>query len=483
MATKQIAASTLWQLASQVIMAALSILTVKFVAIGLTKELAGNYNSAYGFLQLFGILADFGLYAVAVREVSKAKRREDVLGALIIIRSIILFISLAAALIFVWFLPMWKGTPLPLSVTIAALVPFFSLLAGMLRTIFQVYYKMHYVFIAEVVQRIITVSLIGMFIAMGVRGSNDLQILHMFLFIGGIGSFVLFLISLTLGNKLIKIRLSFDRALLMDLTRKAAPFGIAFLCMALYRQFDITLIALLRPDFELQNAYYGFVLRMADMGFIIPTFLLNSTLPQLSENDQKGEDTRSMLGRTFLIVLILGSISFLFSVLWSRPLIQLMTTDAYLSTAARPGSDTALRLLGIPMFLNGFVIYAFYVLLNRHKWRRLVICLMSAAVLSIIANIIVIPSYGFVGAACVSIGIHILLTLVLFPQSLKVMPMHIERRHWMQWLTFSFCLAAFLWMMAPVLTNEITTAIGLVAATVLMGALIYGTKLHKTIIS
>ena len=61
-------------------MAALSILTVKFVAIGLTKELAGSYNSAYGYLQLFGILADFGLYAVSVREVSKTKDPSKILG-------------------------------------------------------------------------------------------------------------------------------------------------------------------------------------------------------------------------------------------------------------------------------------------------------------------------------------------------------------------------------------------------------------------
>ncbi len=57
---------------SQIVMAALSILTTKFVAIGLSQELAGHYNTAYGYLQLFGILADFGLYAVAVREVSQA---------------------------------------------------------------------------------------------------------------------------------------------------------------------------------------------------------------------------------------------------------------------------------------------------------------------------------------------------------------------------------------------------------------------------
>ena len=190
MSSKKIATSTLWQLASQVAMAALSILAVKFVALGLSKELAGIYNSAYGFLQLFGILADFGLYAVAVREVSRAEKREEVLGTIIILRCITLAISLGAALLFIWLIPAWKGTPLPLSVTIASLVPFFTLLAGIIRTVFQVNYKMHFVFIAEVSQRALAVFLMGLFVLFGVRGSHDLQHLHMFLYIGGIGAFL-----------------------------------------------------------------------------------------------------------------------------------------------------------------------------------------------------------------------------------------------------------------------------------------------------
>src|SRR3990167_8146380 len=110
MSTKQIATSTLWQIASQCVMAALSILTVKFVAMGLSKELFGNYNSAYGYLQLFGILADFGLYATAVREVSHAPEqssvhgkpnKEKVLGVLIVLRSMILILSLGSALLIV----------------------------------------------------------------------------------------------------------------------------------------------------------------------------------------------------------------------------------------------------------------------------------------------------------------------------------------------------------------------------------------------
>ena len=72
-------------------MAALSIVTVKLVAIGLSIELAGYYNTAYGFLQIFGILADFGLYAVSVREVARAgEGKIQVLGNLMTLRAVIL---------------------------------------------------------------------------------------------------------------------------------------------------------------------------------------------------------------------------------------------------------------------------------------------------------------------------------------------------------------------------------------------------------
>ncbi len=463
-------------------MAALSILTVKFVAIGLTKELAGNYNSAYGFLQLFGIVADFGLYAVSVREVSKAKDPSKVLGALIVLRSMILVISLCTALLLVWIMPQWRGTPLPMSVLIASLVPFFTLLAGIIRTVFQVNYKMHYVFIAEVMQRIITTTLIGSFIVLGVRQSTDLQHLHMMLFFGGVGAFVLFAISLFYGDRLIKVRPSIDIDLIKSLAKKAAPFGVAYLCLAFYRQFDITMIALLRPDFQLQNAYYGFVVRMSDMAFLLPTFLLNSMLPILSERDSNGEDTRVLLGKTFVVILLIGIIAFLFAALWSRPLIALLTTEQYLSTAMRPGSDTALRLVSIPFLLNGVILYSFYVLLNRHVWKRLTLSLLAAAVLSLSLNVTLIPGLGFVGAAYTSIVVHLALALALLPQALREMPMRIEPVLLKRLIVFGLGLGLGLVLFRPILVNELTTVIGLVAMTILMGALGWGLKLHKSLL-
>ena len=459
-------------------MAALSILTVKFVAIGLSKELAGNYNSAYGFLQLFGILADFGLYAVGVREMARAKDRASVLGALLVIRTVILILSLALALVLVWLLPQWRGTPLPLSVTFAALVPLFALLAGILRTVFQVHHRMQYVFIAEVAHRIITTGLTALFIIAGVRGSQKTEILYMFLLIGGIGAFVLLLIQFFTAKRFETIRWNTDRTILVSILRQSIPFGAAFLCMALYRQLDVTMIALLRPDFEIQNAEYGFVLRMVEMGYVIPTFLLNSVLPTLSERDDRGEDTRDLLGKTLIVLLLLGTTAALFCIFWSRPLVQLLTTDAYLSTATKSGSDTALMLMGLPVFLNGLVQYGFYVLLNRGRSRPLVIMLGLAAILSIGLNILFIPSHGYIGATITSNIIHMLLAVTLMIAALRTMPVKISSAAFVKILLFACVLGTGLRETSPLLMSEIPTTFGLIAATVGMAMLMFILRIH-----
>lgn len=478
--TRQIATSTLWQFASQLLMAALSIVTVKLVAVGLSQELAGAYNSAYGYLQIFGIIADFGLYAVAVREVSRAQDKERVLGALFILRTIILLLSLGAALLIAWAIPAWQGTPLPTGVTIAAFVPFFTLLAGMLRTTFQVHYQMHRVFIAEVTQRVVTVLLIAAIVlGWNLREAENLRAYEWMLAAGGIGAFVLFLLSYIPAQKLIRLRPRIDFPMIVPFLRLAAPYGVAFLCTALYQKFDITLIALLRSDFELQNAHYGFVQRIVEMGYLLPTFLLNSLLPLLAERDGRGESTRSLLGKTLLLILLLGAVSFLFTFLWPLPIMRLLTTEAYLATPDHPGSDTALRLLSFSMLTNGVVLYSFYVLLARHRWRPLVAILMFGSLLSLTLNITWIPAKGFMGAALTSVIVHGILATLLLPVSLRVLPASVTRSMFLRSGLFVILFGAILVSLAPLLTTIPTIVIGFAIAGVAMMTIAFALRLHR----
>lgn len=457
-----IATSTLWQLASQIIMACLSIVTVKLVAIGLTRELAGTYNSAYGYLQFFGILADGGLYAVAVRELSRARDERMMLGTIVLLRLIVTGIVFAAAVGIAWSIPNWRESPLSIAITIAAFVPVFTLLAGIQRSVFQVHYRMRSVFIAEVLQRVLTAGLIGITVALGVRQSADPRMAWWFLLVGSIGAFFLFSISSLLARRIIHIRVSWDTATMKRLLRLALPFGLSYLCMALYRNMDITLIALLRPDFDIQNAMYGFALRANEMAFLLPTFLLNSTLPMLSTRLEAGEDVRALLGKTFTTITLLGCTAGIIAMAWSRPLMHLLTSEQYLSTDNFFGADTALFLLGPSMILNGFVLFSFYTLLALGQSRRLTWSLMIGAALSQLINFALIPSFGFVGAAFTSIIIHLILTLLLLPPAFRAVHLPVRSVPLVRLSTFALLLAATLFILKPLLTTDLATGLWII---------------------
>lgn len=477
--TRAIAVSTLWQIGSQITMAILSMISVKFVAMGLSQELAGAYNSAYGYLQLFAILADFGLYAVSVREVSTAKNPERVLGTLIILRSVITVLSLGSALTIAWMIPAWAESPLRIGISIAALVPFFTLLAGILRTIFQVRYRMHLVFIAEVAQRILTASLMGAIILTGARASSDVRVYEEFLSVGAASAVLLFILSVVFAMRLMRVRLMLDRMLLRELLKKSMPYGVAFLCIALYRQFDLTMIALLRDDYAIQNAAYGFASRIAEMTYLIPTFLLNSTLPILSERHDRGFPTASLLGKTLLIILLLGSVSAIFSLLWARPIMRLLTTPVYLATPGHPGADTALQLLSAPMFLSGLVLFSFYTLLTKHEWKSLVFRMLIAVVLSVGLNLVLIPASGFVGAIHTLTIVHVFLAATLLPCALRVLPVSFPSSYAARWIGFSAVLALGLWLTAPLLVSVFSIVIGLLLAGLSLPLLAYIFSFHR----
>ncbi len=460
-------------------MAVLSAVSVKFVAMGLSIELAGAYNSAYGYLQLFAILADFGLYAVSVRELSAAKDKEKVLGGLLVLRSIIVVFSLGSAVMIAWFVPEWSHTPLPIGITIAAFVPFFTLLAGVLRTVFQVTFRMHYVFIVEVLQRILTASLMALIILLGVRLSSDVRIYEWFLLIGAFGALFLFLLSVFFALRIMRVRPSFDLPLLSRLLKASAPYGIAFLCIALYRQFDLTMIAVLREDFQLQNAVYGFSSRVTEMTYIIPTFLLNSTLPILSDRTARKERTDRLLGKTLLLILAFGSASALFSYFWATPIMSVLTTPSYLASSGFAGSDTALSLLSAPMFLNGIVLFSFYTLLAKHEWKPLVLCMIGAVILSVTLNLQWIPSLGFIGAIRTSTAVHLFLCITLFPLAIRTLPITFPLEHFLRWLAFSVLLGTCLFFTAPLMTSVLGSVIGLTCGALFAAVLGFTVGFHK----
>ena len=459
----------------------LGIVSVKFVTTALSRELVGNYHTVYSYLQIFGILADFGLYAVAVRELAHAKNRMLTFQTLFLLRACITVLSLALALALAFLLPAFRGTPLPLGILLGSLVPFFVLLSGVFRTLFQVEYRMHLIFIAEVLSKAVPVILMGLFLLSPIRASSDVSHYFLFLFFGSAGSLLLFLMSLWFARGLLTVYPGLPKvyhpeiwAEFRRILRLAAPYGFVFLATTIYRQADVSLIALLRSDYDLQNASYGIALRIAEVAFLVPTLVMNSALPYLANLDPKSEERVLFLGHIFLALLTLGSIASLFAFFWARPLALLLAQPSYLSTAMQPGADTALRIFSIPMFLSMLITFSFYLLLLEHRWRALLTLTSLTAILSLLLNAILIPRYGFVGAGMTSVIAHLGLAISLSALTIYKVEVYLRFARFAQWFAFSLTIGALLYFslkFVPESTFGIMGALGL--ATIFLIPLLY----------
>ena len=74
---RKILFNTLSQFLGKAIIGVFGIITVKILTAYLGKAGYGFYKSIFEFMAFFGIIADFGLYTIGVREMSKTPENES----------------------------------------------------------------------------------------------------------------------------------------------------------------------------------------------------------------------------------------------------------------------------------------------------------------------------------------------------------------------------------------------------------------------
>jgi len=208
------------------------------------------------------------------------------------------------------------------------------------------------------------------------------------------------------------------------------------------------------------------------MAFLVPTFLLNSTLPLL-QNLKTTKEQKILLGNTLMTLLTITGVCALGSFLWAKPLILLLTTPEYISTAFAPGSDTALQYLSATMVFNGIVLYGFYVLLSKKQWQSLVMILLFGAGLSLGCNIILIPTLGFMGATYTAFIVQAVLAVAIGTLVTVKYPATITRQALVRSVVVLTTFTLLLWLLKPMLFNEwFTLAAGALLAIIGLGIVV-----------
>lgn len=514
--TKRILSNTFWQVLGKVITAMLGIISIKMITGYLSTTEYGIYTTLFEYLSFFAIAADFGLFTIGIREMAEKKHPvEFILGNILSIRIILIISTLTAGGLVAQFIPQYQGTQIPQAIWIVILITSIALINGTLSSVLQYNLKMLAANISLIIGKIVSVSYI--FYTIFFRFPSDPAAGFQHLLYGGLlGNFVMLILTAFFVQKVTNIKLNFSRTYISEVIRKAAPYGLALVLSTIYFRVDIILLGLLQN--LTQAGIYGVPLKLMEILSVVPVFFMNSLLPTLTEYIQENKSKAlKTINNAIELIFILALPLLIGGFLLAFPITSSISSPQFLTgfhcsnneqlnfttaqeaqevcpgTELKPGfahedlttpyfhrygSDAAFKLIIIAVFFSFLnTVFAFSLIAFNQQTKLLIVNSIGVS-FNIITNLIMIPKFGFRGAATTTIISEIIIligTCYFFSKIGKIRP---NPRN-ISIITFaSIVMGASIWLLYPATFNILSNynVILLVPA----GMIIYGAILYLT---
>lgn len=417
---KKILGNTVIQVAGRAIMAVTSIGILKSISHFLSVEGYGQYTAVYEFLAFFGIAADFGLFTIGVREMSRGLRdRNFVAGNIFGMRLVTAAVAMAAAVVVAFVIPAYQDTLIPGGVSIAAMAVFFAILQGTVSSVLQVELKMQYATVALVAGKLLSFGWMLAVIFYFFVGEPNQTSFNQLMVAGLVGNLFSFLFTYYYAGRFAKLLPRFDKVYWKEVFFGAFPYGIALVLNMVYFHIDSLMILFIKGPHEL--GFYGPAMRILEILNVIPVFFMNSVLPVLShsltEAEKTGAEGKKKVGRILQLCM-----SFLYMAglpmaiglyLLAYPIIFIITQPEFLSQLDKGiyGSDIALQILALAMCISFSSSLYNYSLVATGQQSKLLWINGGAAIFNILANLWAIPLWGFRGAAWTTVATEVFIMI------------------------------------------------------------------------
>ncbi len=399
---KKILSNTAWQVIGKVITALLGIFSIKYITNYLSTTEYGEYTAIYDFVAIFAILADFGLFTIAVREMAHdEKNKERILGNVLSARTLIGILSLGFASLIALAIPKYQGTHIPFGISVVSIATLLMLISGTVASALQVYLKMQWFSIASLVGKIVSIAYIILTIVVWFPGDPQAGFPH--LLYGWIyGNILTLLLTYIPARKLIRIRFKFEFSFWKEVIGKTLPYGFALLLGMIYFRTGSVLMSFFGMRHEV--GIYGVPMKIFEIADLIPVFFMNSILPVLTQSIKENMDRVRRIIQYAFEFMALAAFPMLFGG-WvlAKPLIAGISNSTFLSTATAVGSDYILMIVLVAMTFFYFHTVFGFSLIALGMQKKLLIVNFCAAVFNITANIILIPRFSLLAVPFVAV--------------------------------------------------------------------------------
>lgn len=406
-----IAKNTIIHLAGKMIGLILSLAAIAAITRYLGLEGFGYYITITAFLQVFGILVDFGFTLTTVQMISKPNiDLNRVMNSILSFRIISAGIFLAIAPIVVWFFPYDAYIKIGVLITVAA---FFCISVIQTMTgVFQQKLKMFELTVAEVSGRVVFVVLVLLAIFFK---------LNIYWILGAmtIGNIINLWLVFFYAKKYISWKWEIDFKIWKELIQRSWPIAISISFNLIYLRMDAIILSLTRTQAEV--GLYGATYRVIDILTMLPAVFMGIVLPVATQYfiENKKEELKNILQKSFDVLMIFGVPIVFGTMLISRPLMVFVAGEKFIL------SGDILKILilaSFAIFATSLSAYA-VVAVNRQKvmvWGYLI-----AAITTLAGYLIFIPKFGYFAAAWMTVYSEFLIliwTMILVYKTIKFFP-------------------------------------------------------------
>lgn len=402
-----------WLMFAEIIVKTASLLALIFLARYLGPASYGKVAFATSFVAVFSFIMDFGFPTLAAKEMSRDnKRMAEYVDNILVMQIILGFITLGIIALSAIFLG--KDKDLLILVYLFGISNIFATFVLFLQSVFCAKEKMEYTALSKIVQGIILSLLIFLVIF------KKLPILYV-----GYAYIASSAISMVLAFFLVrkyfsKIFLKVNIALCKKIIKNAWPIALLYFSILIFQSFDSIVIGFTRSTMEV--GLYGAALKIILSTYLLLSALYSVFLPPISKAfHNKTKELKSIVEKYAKLVFGFGLPLAVGGFIVAPELIRLFYGQQYIE-AIIPFQILSLNLVFIFM-----VSFYGYCLIFFDRQKEFLKANLIGVAINIILDLLIIPKFGIVGAACVSIIVQFSVLIASVLEFRKVISISLKR--------------------------------------------------------
>lgn len=408
---KKIAANTIYQLVGKFVSLCITVLATIIITRTYGRDIYGQFSLMQAWPALFFIIVDFGLNAIATREISKDWSKAGVyFGTVMQIRVLLSFLLML-------FLSMSVGRfPYSEDLRAGITLSLFLILTQALFTSTNIIFQAKLRYDLSTIGYLAGYGLILILIFLLSSVKANVMWISFSYVLGGMLTFIVnYKFLLSLG---VKPDYFFNGRVWKYLLSNSLPLGLMFVFSQINFKADSLLLSVLPvPSFlGVSNneavGLYSLPYKVFEVALVMPTFFMNSVYPvmvmHMTEGKKKLKQTlKDSLKFLVAAALVFSVVGYIFSPL----------AVSILGGKEFAASVPVLRILMIGLVLYSVTQPLAWVVVTLGYQKYLPMIYLASAIFNVVMNYILIPVYSFYGSAVIT---HISELIILFLLMLTV---------------------------------------------------------------